>query len=192
MKDDADKWAEDLIPGELFVGSDGVTYRVPSQRLLDDLKNLEYEAPVNACEYLEELMRPPEDGDDEEDDDEPFEPELFTGCETVDECLERLRGLPTIDWDYVLLVFSPVYRKCGPRENGYWAEIEEFPGCVADGDTIGEARANIREAAKAWVLHHLESDGSDPFYSEENQARLRQSIADVEAGRVAEHELIRV
>jgi DNA-damage-inducible protein J len=31
---------------------------------------------------------------------------------------------------------------------------------------------------------------NDPFYSEENQARLARSIADAEAGRVTVHELI--
>lgn len=30
----------------------------------------------------------------------------------------------------------------------------------------------------------------DPFYSEANMERLRKAIADVEAGRVTEHELI--
>ncbi len=35
-------------------------------------------------------------------------------------------------------------------------------------------------------------DESDPFYSPENQARLRQSIAEIEAGHYTEHELIRV
>ena len=32
----------------------------------------------------------------------------------------------------------------------------------------------------------------DPFYSEANLARLRKSIADAEAGRLTEHELIEV
>ena len=31
---------------------------------------------------------------------------------------------------------------------------------------------------------------SDPFYSPENQKRLAQSIADIKAGKVTEHELI--
>lgn len=31
---------------------------------------------------------------------------------------------------------------------------------------------------------------ADPFYSEENQARLRASIAELEAGKVKQHELI--
>jgi DNA-damage-inducible protein J len=32
----------------------------------------------------------------------------------------------------------------------------------------------------------------DPFFSEANMERLRKAIADVEAGRVTEHELIEV
>ena len=32
----------------------------------------------------------------------------------------------------------------------------------------------------------------DPFYSEVNMARLRKAIADAEAGRLTEHELIEV
>ncbi len=32
----------------------------------------------------------------------------------------------------------------------------------------------------------------DPFYSEQNMARLRQSIADAEAGKVTAHDLIEV
>ena len=31
-------------------------------------------------------------------------------------------------------------------------------------------------------------DASDPFYSEKNQARLAQAIADIEAGRVTAHD----
>jgi len=32
----------------------------------------------------------------------------------------------------------------------------------------------------------------DPFYSEANMERLRRAIADIEAGRLTEHELIEV
>jgi predicted RNase H-like HicB family nuclease len=31
-------------------------------------------------------------------------------------------------------------------ERGYWAEVPGFPGCVSDGETLDEVRANIREA----------------------------------------------
>lgn len=34
--------------------------------------------------------------------------------------------------------------------------------------------------------------GGDPFWSEENQARLRESIRHIEEGKFSEHELIEV
>ena len=33
-----------------------------------------------------------------------------------------------------------------PEEGGYWVEVPGFPGCVSEGDTKEEARANIRDA----------------------------------------------
>ena len=29
---------------------------------------------------------------------------------------------------------------------GFWAEVPGFPGCVSEGETLDEVRANIREA----------------------------------------------
>jgi predicted RNase H-like HicB family nuclease len=29
---------------------------------------------------------------------------------------------------------------------GYWVEVPGFPGCLTEGDTLDEARANVREA----------------------------------------------
>ena len=37
-------------------------------------------------------------------------------------------------------------------ETGYYvAEVPALPGCVSQGQTIQEARANIREAIAGWV-----------------------------------------
>ena len=36
-------------------------------------------------------------------------------------------------------------------QGGYSAEILEFPGCIAEGDTAGEAVANVESTAKAWI-----------------------------------------
>ena len=36
------------------------------------------------------------------------------------------------------------------EEAGYWAEIPAMPGCVSEGDTLEEMKANIREAAEGW------------------------------------------
>jgi predicted RNase H-like HicB family nuclease len=32
------------------------------------------------------------------------------------------------------------------EEGGYWAEVPGFPGCVSQGESLEEVRANIREA----------------------------------------------
>jgi predicted RNase H-like HicB family nuclease len=38
------------------------------------------------------------------------------------------------------------------EEGGYWAEVPALPGCVSQGETIDDIRANIREAIEAWLL----------------------------------------
>ena len=34
-------------------------------------------------------------------------------------------------------------------EGGYWAEVPALPGCVTQGETMAELRANLREAVAA-------------------------------------------
>lgn len=41
-------------------------------------------------------------------------------------------------------------------EGGYWVEIPAFPGCVSEGDTFEEAKANILEAAEGWLQTKME------------------------------------
>lgn len=41
-------------------------------------------------------------------------------------------------------------------EGGYWAEIPAMPGCITEGDTLEETKANIREAAEVWLATKLE------------------------------------
>jgi predicted RNase H-like HicB family nuclease len=38
------------------------------------------------------------------------------------------------------------------EEGGYWAEVPALPGCVSQGETIDDARTNIREAIEGWLL----------------------------------------
>lgn len=35
------------------------------------------------------------------------------------------------------------------EEGGYWAEVPSLPGCVSQGETMGELLANVREAIDA-------------------------------------------
>ena len=34
---------------------------------------------------------------------------------------------------------------------GFWAEVPALPGCVSEGETLEELRANIREAIECWM-----------------------------------------
>jgi predicted RNase H-like HicB family nuclease len=38
------------------------------------------------------------------------------------------------------------------EEGGYWAEVPALPGCVSQGETIDDVRANVREAIEGWLL----------------------------------------
>ena len=44
-----------------------------------------------------------------------------------------------------------------PDAGGYSADIPALPGCYTQGETLDELRANIRDAAEAWlaVAHDL-------------------------------------
>jgi predicted RNase H-like HicB family nuclease len=53
---------------------------------------------------------------------------------------------------------EPYARVITPDEESgtYTAEVLEFPGCVAQGNTVEEAYKNLEEAAKSWVLAALD------------------------------------
>ena len=36
-------------------------------------------------------------------------------------------------------------------DGGFSAEIAELPGCITEGDTLEELKANLREAAEGWL-----------------------------------------
>ena len=69
-------------------------------------------------------------------------------------------------------------RRLVPDETGgYVASIQEFPGCIADGDTPGEAMQNLEEAAASWIQVALSSgyEIRDPvsFYGYSGKIALR-------------------
>jgi DNA-damage-inducible protein J len=62
---------------------------------------------------------------------------------------------------------------------------------------FGEFGLNLSTAFGVFVRQSLRQgkipfEIYDPFYSEKNQARLARSIADAEAGKLTEHDLIEV
>ena len=47
-------------------------------------------------------------------------------------------------------------------ESGFWGEVLEVPGCVSQGETVGELRANIQEAMEAVLQHSFTSAPDAP------------------------------
>jgi predicted RNase H-like HicB family nuclease len=43
------------------------------------------------------------------------------------------------------------------EEGGYWAEVPAIPGCVTQGETLAELRANIREAIQGCLSVDLDT-----------------------------------
>jgi predicted RNase H-like HicB family nuclease len=37
------------------------------------------------------------------------------------------------------------------EEGGFWAEVPALPGCITQGETMEEIRANLRDAIKLWL-----------------------------------------
>lgn len=51
---------------------------------------------------------------------------------------------------------KPYARKLIPDESGgYVASIQEFPGCIAEGDTADESLQNLDNASLAWIMSAL-------------------------------------
>ena len=50
------------------------------------------------------------------------------------------------------ILAKPYTRRLLPDEDGgYTATIQEFPGCIAEGDSADEALRNLDEAAASWI-----------------------------------------
>lgn len=55
------------------------------------------------------------------------------------------------------LVARPYARRLTPDDSGgFTATIQEFPGCIADGDSPNEALANLEAAALSWIEAQLD------------------------------------
>ena len=45
---------------------------------------------------------------------------------------------------------------------GFMVSVPDLPGCIADGETVGEALAEARDAFDAWVMAEEEDKGRLP------------------------------
>lgn len=78
---------------------------------------------------------------------------------------------------------EPYARILIPEENGaYSAEVLEFPGCFAQGNTPTEAIAKLEEAAKSWLTvalargHEIPDPSSSHGYSGNFALRMPRSL----------------
>lgn len=64
---------------------------------------------------------------------------------------------------------KPYGRLLVPEEDdgGYRAEIIEFPGCFAEGETAAEAAANLEDAASSWLAAAIAKGQTIPAPMEE-------------------------
>lgn len=67
------------------------------------------------------------------------------------------------------ILSKPYARVLVPDSNGFRAEILEFPGCLAEGDTAADAYEALEAAAGSWIEASLESGVSIPEPSENCQ-----------------------
>jgi antitoxin HicB len=63
--------------------------------------------------------------------------------------------------EFLKLLYGRVlYYEC---DGSFRAEIIEFPGCIAVGDTIPEALANLEDVAEAWIQAALDLGQPIPY-----------------------------
>lgn len=87
----------------------------------------------------------------------PLEEEPFVICHTDDPTRNPMPlflpgELPTSSYrsDPIPYTKGPVIMHAA-EEGGYWGEVPAMPGCVSEGDTEEECRANVIEAAEGCI-----------------------------------------
>lgn len=64
--------------------------------------------------------------------------------------------------DYLALPYTEWVRP-DTEEGGFYAGVEELPGCLADGETRAEALEELQEAKRSWLATALEFGDEIPL-----------------------------
>ena len=51
-----------------------------------------------------------------------------------------------------LRTYTVVVHAAEPDETGFWAEVEELPGCFASGEMLDELESDVRDAIETYLL----------------------------------------
>lgn len=70
--------------------------------------------------------------------------------------------------------FTVVIYEAEPDEGGFWAEVPELPGCVAQGETIAEVQRNAIDAVEAWI--EASRDTNEPLEERHVSAVVRVAV----------------
>ncbi|HEY1378200.1 MAG TPA: type II toxin-antitoxin system HicB family antitoxin [Gemmataceae bacterium] len=62
------------------------------------------------------------------------------------------------------------------QAGGYSAAVPALPGCVSQGETLDEARANIREAAEGWLEPAADWPAPEPLDGAAEAEALREVL----------------
>jgi predicted RNase H-like HicB family nuclease len=52
------------------------------------------------------------------------------------------------------------------KEGGFWAEVPSLPGCVTQGESQEEIRANLQEAIELWL------EAGDPKATQDQESQI--------------------
>ena len=64
-------------------------------------------------------------------------------------CLRNeLERLPELSYRIYMTLKAIIHKA---EEGGFWAEVPSLPGCLTQGDTLAELKANLREAIELWL-----------------------------------------
>ncbi len=102
--------------------------------------------------------------------------------------MARPRSVKDLDY-YLKLPYGLEIRRV---EGGFFARIEELPGCISQGETREEALEMIEDAMRAWIADALEAGHPIPEpvssreYSGELRVRLPKSLHRMAARKAQE------
>ncbi|MFM7904316.1 MAG: type II toxin-antitoxin system HicB family antitoxin [Microcystis sp.] len=60
------------------------------------------------------------------------------------------------------------------EEGGYWAEVPALPGCITEGDSLGEVTHNLKDAIEGWLAVANESY---QFHAEDQLLEIVQCLS---------------
>ena len=59
-----------------------------------------------------------------------------------------LERLPELSYRIYMTLKAIIHKA---EEGGFWAEVPSLPGCLTQGETLPELKANLREAIELWL-----------------------------------------